>query len=133
MALRISRKFKDISLSFSRHPITNDLIALNNEDAIKRSVINLVRTRVGERFFNTLIGSSVEQSLFELQDPGSKVFLETEIETLLNNFEPRIRLNNISVDFPKDTNDLLVRIEYDIVGQAFPSQNIEFLLLPSRV
>lgn len=133
MALRISRKFKDISLSFSRHPITNDLIALNNEDAIKRSVINLVRTRVGERFFNNLIGSSVEQSLFELQDPGSTIFLETEIETLLNNFEPRIKLNNISVDFPKDTNDLLVRIEYDIVGQVFPSQNIEFLLLPSRV
>jgi len=133
MALRISRKFKDISLSFSRHPITNDLIALNNEDAIKRSVINLVRTRVGERFFNNLIGSSVEQSLFELQDPGSTIFLETEIETLLNNFEPRIRLSNISVKFPIDTNDLLVRIEYDIVGQSFPSQNIEFLLLPSRV
>lgn len=133
MALRISRKFKDISLSFSRHPITNDLIALNNEDAIKKSVINLVRTRVGERFFNNLIGSSVEQSLFELQDPGSAIFLENEIETLLNNFEPRIRLNNISVKFPEDTNDLLVRIEYDIVGQAFPSQNIEFLLLPSRV
>ena len=66
MAITISRAFRDISLSFSKHPITNDLIPLNNEDAIKRSVINLVRTRVGERFFNNLLGSNVESSLFDL-------------------------------------------------------------------
>jgi len=133
MALRISRRFKDISLSFSRHPITNDLIALNNEDAIKKSVINLVRTRVGERFFNDLIGSFVENSLFELQTEEPLIFLEEQIKSLLNNFEPRIKLNNVSISLPPDTNDLNVRIEYDIIGQGFPAQNIEFLLLSSRV
>lgn len=133
MALRISRRFKDISLSFSRHPITNDLIALNNEDAIKKSVINLVRTRVGERFFNNLIGSFVEDSLFELQTEEPLIFLEEQIRSLLNNFEPRIRLNNVKIELPSDTNDLNVRIEYDIIGQGFPTQNIEFLLLSSRI
>ena len=66
MAITISRGFKDISLSFSKNPITNDILTLQNEDAIKKAVINLVRTQIGERFFNNLIGTSLEKSLFEL-------------------------------------------------------------------
>jgi len=133
MALKISRSFKDISLSFSRHPVTNDIIPIKNEDAIKRSVINLVRTRVGERFFNPLIGSSVENSLFENQDESQAIFITQQIESTLKNFEPRISVRNVLVEFPEDTNEMNVRIDYDIVGQGFPSQNIEFLLLPSRI
>jgi phage baseplate assembly protein W len=133
MALNISRSFKDISLSFSRHPVTNDIIPIKNEDAIKRSVINLVRTRVGERFFNSLIGTSVEDSLFENQDESQAIFIREQIETTLKNFEPRIRVRNVIVEFPLDTNEMNVKIDYDIVGLGFPSQNIEFLLLPSRV
>jgi phage baseplate assembly protein W len=133
MAVTISRAFRDISLSFSRNPITNDLIQLKNEDAIKRSVINLVRTRIGERFFNPLIGSEVEDSLFELQTDETSSYLQEQITVLLNNFEPRITLREVFIEFPEDSNDLLIKIEYDIIGQAFPSQNIEFLLLPSRI
>ena len=76
MAVTISRSFKDISLSFTKHPVTNDLIILKNEDAIKKSVINLVRTRLNERFFNDLLGTSVENSLFELSDSDLFSFLE---------------------------------------------------------
>ena len=133
MAVTISRSFKDISLSFTRHPVTNDILTLRNEDAIKRSVINLVRTRIGERFFNSLLGTSIENSLFELQNSGVSSFLQEEIKTLLNNFEPRIRLTNVIVDEPEDTNELNVRISYNIVGLPFPTQNIEFILQPTRV
>lgn len=132
MALKISRSFKDISLSFSRHPVTNDIIPLKNEDAIKRSVINLVRTSVGERFFNSLIGTSIEESLFENQEESQAIYITQQIETTLKNFEPRIRVKNVDVEFPLDTNEMNVKIDYDIVGLGFPQQNIEFLLLPAR-
>lgn len=133
MSITISRAFRDISLSFSRNPITNDLISLINEDAIKKSVMNLVRTRIGERFFNNLLGSDVESSLFELQTDETSVFLKEQITILLNNYEPRITLRDVFIEYPEDSNDLLIKIQYDIIGQAFPSQNIEFLLLPSRI
>jgi len=133
MAVTISRSFKDISLSFARHPVTNDVIALKNEDAIKKSVVNLVRTRLGERFFNDLSGTSVENSMFELQNSGISSFLQEEITSLLNNFEPRIKLRTVFIDEPADTNELNINISYDIVGLPFPTQNIEFILQPTRV
>jgi len=133
MAVTISRSFKDISLSFTKHPVTNDLIILKNEDAIKKSVINLVRTRLNERFFNNLIGTSVDDTLFEIGNSDIFSFLEEEITTLLNNFEPRILLRNVEIEIPDDTNDLNIKITYDIVGLPFPTQNIEFILQPTRV
>lgn len=133
MAVTISRSFKDISLSFTKHPVTNDIIILRNEDAIKKSVINLVRTRLNERFFNDLIGTSVDNTLFELGNSGISSFLNEEITTLLNNFEPRILLRNVEIETPDDTNDLNIKIAYDIVGLPFPTQNIEFILQPTRV
>jgi hypothetical protein len=133
MPISISRSFKDISLSFSRHPVTNDILILKNEDAIKRSVLNLVQTQIGERFFNDLLGTSVTSSLFELATEEVKIILEREIETVLNNFEPRIRLNNIEVEVIDDYNELTVKIVYDIVGLPLPPQNIEFILQPTRI
>lgn len=133
MAVTISRSFKDISLSFTKHPVTNDIIILRNEDAIKKSVINLVRTRLNERFFNNLLGTSVDNTLFEVGNSGISSFLNEEITTLLNNFEPRILLRNVETEIPDDTNDLNIKIAYDIVGLPFPTQNIEFILQPTRV
>jgi phage baseplate assembly protein W len=133
MAVTISRSFKDISLSFTKHPVTNDITILRNEDAIKKSVINLVRTRLNERFFNNLIGTSVDDTLFEIGNSDVFSFLEEEITTLLNNFELRILLRNVEIENPDDTNDLNIKITYDIVGLPFPTQNIEFILQPTRV
>ena len=133
MAVQISRAFKDISLSFSRHPVTNDLVSLKNEDAVKRSVINLCRTKLNERFFNELLGTRIEDSLFDLNNDDIASVLETEIETLLENYEPRITLNDVSVKAQQDNNDLYIRIGYLITGLPFPPQNIEFLLQPTRV
>ena len=132
MPISISRSFKDISLSFKRHPVTNDILILKNEDAIKRSVINLVQTQLGERFFNDLLGTSVNSSLFELATEEIEIILNREIETVLSNFEPRIRLNNIEVELVDDYNELNVKIVYDIVGLPLPTQNIEFILQGTR-
>ena len=133
MAVQISRAFKDISLSFTRHPVTNDVTVLKNEDAIKRSVINLCRTRINERFFNDLLGTSIEDSLFETNLDDITSFLEREITVLLKNFEPRIRLTSVIVESLVDSYELQIRIEYDITGLPFPSQNIDFLLQPTRI
>ena len=130
---KVSRAFKDISLSFKRHPVTNDVTVLRNEDAIKRSVINLTRTRINERFFNELLGTSIGNLLFENTNSGIDVVLEEEIATLLKNYEPRIELNSVYVEANQDSNDLNVQIDYNIIGLPIPSQNIEFLLQPTRV
>ena len=112
---KISRAFKDISLSFKKHPVTNDVTVLRNEDAIKKSVINLTRTRINERFFNELLGTSVADSIFENMNSGIEAVLEEEISTLLGNYEPRIELNSVYVIADQDSNDLNIQIDYDIV------------------
>ena len=130
---KISRAFKDISLSFKKHPVTNDVTVLRNEDAIKKSVINLTRTRINERFFNDLLGTSVADNLFENMGSGLETALEEEISTLLKNYEPRIELNSVYVIVNADSNELNVQVDYNIVGLPIPSQTIEFLLQPTRV
>ncbi len=132
MPVKQSRSFRDISLSFKRHPITKDVTILKNEDAIKKSVINLIRTQFGERFFNDLLGTSVGDTLFELNTFDNDVLRE-EVITLLKNFEPRIDLTNVFIEGQSDTNDLFIQIEYNITGLPLPTQNIEFILQPSRV
>jgi len=128
-----SRRFKDISLSFKRHPVTNDIIALTNEDAIKRSVRNLVETINTERFFNPLIGSGIRESLFELPDNNLRATLKTQIETTIQNFEPRVNLTDVVVNHPLDTNDLQVTVNFTIIGQESIPQEITFILQPTRV
>ena len=129
---RQSRAFKDISLSFKRHPVTNDILALTNEDAIKRSVRNLVETVNEERFFNPLIGSHVRESLFKLADNSLRATLKTQIRTTIENFEPRVNLTDVIVNHPNDSNDLEIVIVYDIIGQEATPQEITFILQPTR-
>ena len=128
-----SQPFKDISLTFNRHPVTDDIGVFTNESAIKRAVTNLVRTRIGERFFESLLGSAVEDSLFEQADPDNAQVLEDDIRLLLENFEPRVKGADVRVVYPLDTNELTVTIGYDIVGLAIPRQNIEFILQSTRI
>ena len=125
--------FKDISLSFSRHPVTDDIGVFVNEDAIKRSVTNLVRTRVGERFYQKLLGSPLEDSLFEQQDSDTAAVLEDDILLLLENYEPRIKNVDVVCSYDLDSTDMNVRISYIIAGLQFPQQNIEFILQSTRI
>ena len=130
---RQSKAFKDISLSFKRHPVTNDILALRNEDAIKRSVRNLVETINEERFFNPLIGSRIRESLFEVPDNTIRATLKAQIENSILNFEPRVNLTDVIINHPNDTNDLEVTVAYDIIGQEAIPQEITFILQPTRV
>lgn len=132
MPAKISRQFKDISLSFLRHPVTNDIGILRNEDAIKKSVVNLVRTKVGERFFNPLVGTRIDNYLFDLAESGLQDPLEDEISTVLKNFEPRITVTKISANIIPDENEVEVSITYDIVGLDLPIRTITFILQPTR-
>ena len=128
-----SQGFKDISLSFKRHPITNDILPLKNEDAIKRSVQNLVRTRVGEVFFNPRIGTRISNALFELSTDDFTNPIKMEVESVITNFEPRILLDKVTVNSRPDSNALDIIIRYLIIGLSAPPQNISFILEPTRL
>tara|TARA_B100001094_G_scaffold265419_1_gene267867 strand:+ start:1031 stop:1435 length:405 start_codon:yes stop_codon:yes gene_type:complete len=130
---RFSQGFKDISLSFKRHPVTNDILTLKNEDAIKRSVQNLVRIIRGEVFFNELLGTQISGSLFELANSDFIDPMKTEIETVIKNFEPRVTLKDVDFKSYPDQNALDVTIKYDIIGLSAPTQSVNFILEPTRL
>ena len=131
--VRISRKFRDISFSFARNPVNDDILSINDADAIKRAVINLVRTKSGERFYDSLVGTEVEASLFEVQSPEVANNLSIDIENVLKNYEPRVANVDVEVNYPLDSNEIYIQISYTIVGLNLPTQNIEFVLQSTRV
>ena len=129
---RISRAFKDISLSFEPHPVTKDLPVLKNERAITRSVRNIVETIPTEKFFNSLFGSDVYRSLFEFVDFGTATIIQDQIKTSLKNFERRINNVRVEVDPRPDDNNFEVTVIFDIIGQEFPTQEFSFILEATR-
>ena len=127
-----SRAFKDINLSFKRHPVTNDLITIKNEDAIKKSVKNIIFTILAEKPYSPLFGTSVNNSLFELANPLDHIRI-SEIKSTLLNYEPRISNIKVNVANYPDSHELNATIQYDITGMANPSQTVDVLLQPARV
>ena len=125
---RVSRGFKDISLSFRPHPITRDVIPLKNESAITRAVKNLVLTHLQERPFNPILGSRIGESLFELMDAGSAAVISSEIENTIDNFEPRVELQDVEVTPYYDSNAFDITIVYAIIGIDVPAQRLNFVL-----
>ena len=129
---RKSRAFKDISLSFSPHPVTRDLPVLVNERAISRSVRNLVETIPTERFFNSLIGTDIRDSLFENFTPLTVTVMEDQIRTTISNYEPRVNNVKLEVIGLPDRNTLEIKVLFDIVGLDQPVQSFNFILEPTR-
>tara|TARA_A100001388_G_scaffold268215_1_gene243144 strand:- start:106 stop:507 length:402 start_codon:yes stop_codon:yes gene_type:complete len=129
---RRSRAFKDISLSFSPHPVTKDIPVLTNERAIARSVRNLVETIPTERFFNPLIGTDVRESLFDHFTRTTTYVIEDQIRETINNFEPRVTNVNVEVIGKPDDNEMEIKILFDIIGLAVPTQSFSFILEPTR-
>ena len=129
---RKSRAFKDISLSFSPHPVTKDLPVLLNERAIVRSVRNLVETIPTERFFNPLIGTDIRDSLFENFTPTTVTVIEDQVRESIRNFEPRVGEIDIEVEARPDDNELQVKVLFDIQGLEVPTQSFTFILEPTR-
>ena len=129
---RISRAFKDINLSFKPHPVTKDITSLRNENAIKRSVRNLVQTIPTERFFNSILGSQIRDSLFGFVDFGTASVIQREIITTIENFEPRVDNLQVNVEPRPDQNEFEVFVIFNIIGQDFPTQNFSFILQATR-
>ena len=129
---RVKRKFKDISMSFEKNPLNDDLISLSNTSAIARSIRNIVFTSPGEKFFNPNFVSRISESLFENVDEVSALAIEDEIKSSIINFEPRVNLLNTVVVPNPDDNEMNVTIEYEITGIDIPPQQLEFVLLPTR-
>ena len=129
---RKSRAFKDISLSFSPHPVTKDLPVLLNERAIARSVRNLVETIPTERFFDPLLGTDIRDSLFENYSRTTITVIEDQIRETIENYEPRVDNVGIEVNARPDRNTLEVKVLFDIVGLSAPSQSFSFILEPTR-
>ena len=129
---RISRGFKDISMTFQSNPLNDDLIALKNANAIARSVRNIVMTIPGERFFQPNFGSGVNRVLFNNMDEISASILEDEIRNSIRNYEPRVRLRSLKVQANFDNNAFDTVVTYDIIGADIPSQQLQFALQSAR-
>ena len=129
---RVSRGFKDISMSFEVNPINADIIGVKNDTAIARSIRNLVLTTPGERFFNENLGSSVSEVLFDTIDDISAATIRDEIEQTIIRFEPRVKLNDVKVEPDFDNNEFNVTVTYDIVGIDALPQQLNFALQPTR-
>ena len=129
---RVSRGFKDISMTFQANPLNSDLIAIKNENAIARSVRNIVFTLPGEKFFNPDFGSRISKVLFENIDDITSSIIVDEITQSIRNYEPRVELINVEA-FPNfDNNQFDVNITYEIIGAEVPIQELQFALQPTR-
>jgi len=129
---RISKGFKDVSASFLVSTLNYDLISLKNENAIARSLRNLVLTLPGERFFNENLGSNVSKSLFDNIDSVSASIIESEIENTIKNYEPRVNLLAVNVVPDFDNNNFDVTITYEIIGIDVLPQQLAFALQQTR-
>ena len=129
---RISRKFKDISLSFDMHPVTKDILVLTNENAIKRSIRNIIQTVPSEKFFNSTFGSDVKATLFEFIDFGTASLLQKQVESAINNYESRVNKVKVEVIPRPDDNAFEINVFFDIIGQDFPSQTFNYILEATR-
>ena len=129
---RKSRAFKDISLSFSPHPVTKDLPVLTNERAVIRSVRNLVETIPTERYFNSILGTDIRDTLFSNYDRAEVMMIEDQIRETLGNFEPRVSNVGATVKSIPDDNTFNVTVFFDINGLDLPTQSFSFILEPTR-
>ena len=129
---RISRSYKDISLSFEPHPVTKDLGVIKDANAIVRSVRNIVETIPTERPFNSVLGSNVRDSLFDFVDFGTASDIQDQIIVAIENFEPRVDNVVVEVEPSSDENAFEVTVIFDIIGQEFPTQEYTFLLEATR-
>ena len=128
-----SRAFKDINLSFKRHPVTNDVVVIRDEDAIKRSVRNIIFTILGEKPFEPNFGSVINESLFDLNTSLNEIRVSDEIRSSLLIYEPRISNVDVTVTVAPDTNEMNCTVQYDITGIPAPTQEVDVLLFPARV
>ena len=129
---RVSQGFKDISMTFQSNPLNDDLIVIKNENAIARSLRNIVFTLPGEKFFNPTFGSRISESLFENIDEITATIIVDEIRQSIDNYEPRVEVDDVKAFPDYENNSFDVTITYDVIGSEIPTQELQFVLQSSR-
>tara|TARA_R110002020_G_scaffold148428_2_gene324259 strand:- start:1259 stop:1660 length:402 start_codon:yes stop_codon:yes gene_type:complete len=129
---RVSQGFKDISMTFQSNPLTSDIIALKNENAIARSIRNIVFTIPGEKFFDESFGSNINRSLFDNIDELSALVIKDQITESIENFEPRVDTVKVVTSPDFDNNSFDVVLTYEIIGADIPPQELQFVLQQTR-
>ena len=129
---RVSQGFKDISMTFQSNPLNDDLIAIKNENAIVRSIRNIVFTTPGEKFFDPSFGSRITESLFENIDEITATIIVDEIRQSIDNYEPRVEVDDVKAFPDFENNGFDVTITYDVIGSEIPTQELQFVLQSSR-
>tara|TARA_Y100001970_G_scaffold62312_1_gene79613 strand:+ start:190 stop:591 length:402 start_codon:yes stop_codon:yes gene_type:complete len=129
---RVSQGFKDISMTFQSNPLNDDLIAIKNQNAIARSIRNIVFTTPGEKFFNPSFGSRITESLFENIDEITATIIVDEIRQSIDNYEPRVEVDDVKAFPDYENNSFDVTITYDVIGSEIPTQELQFVLQSSR-
>ena len=129
---RVSQVFKDISMTFQSNPLNDDLIVLKNENAIARSLRNIVYTLPGEKFFDEPFGSRITESLFDNIDDITASIIVDEIRQSITNYEPRVKLEDVKAYPDYEGNGFDVVITYEIIGADIPLQELQFVLQSSR-
>ena len=129
---RVSQGFKDISMTFQTNPLTSDLIALKNENAIARSIRNIVFTIPGEKFFDESFGSNINKSLFDNIDEISAILIKDQIKESIQNFEPRVNLTEVVTSPDFDNNSFNATLTYEVIGADIPPQELQFVLQQTR-
>jgi len=127
MATSLQNRYIDLDLTFTKHPVKNDLVLSVDDKAVIRSVRNLILTNHYERPFHPEIGSNVRKMLFEPISPLTANYLQREIEDTIRNFEPRVRLQQVLVQTSPDSNSYSAIISFFINNNTAPT-TINFVL-----
>ena len=124
--------FKDINITFKKHPVTNDLVVSKDASAIKQAISNLLLTNKGEKPFNPDYGSNIRSYLFEPLDYGTAAQVRLAVESCISDFEPRISILSLDVNPDFENNSFNVEMTYVIIGSDEPPTNVEILLSRTR-
>lgn len=121
MAQTIKKLYSDLDFTFTRTPGRNDIALSYDEMAVIRSVRYLLLTKNFERPFQSNLGSRIESLLFEPVDALTAQSLKSEIETVINNFEPRVSLVQVTIYEKPDDNAYSVTIQFYIGNNVEPT------------
>lgn len=124
--------FKDLNVTFKKHPVTDDLVVVKDKAAITQSIRNLLLTQKGERPFQPDLGTSIYRLLFEPLDFATAALIRLEIADAMKKFEPRISVDQIRVEPDLDSNNFDVEMSYIIVGREDTPVSVEFFLESAR-
>ena len=125
--------FKDLSLSFAKNKVTDDLLVKKEDAAVKQAILNLLLTQKGERIYDREYGSDLKSHLFEPLDFGTAGSIKDNISKTIDTYEPRVSIETLLVEPNIESNGFDVRLDFQVLSRAdLPPISIEFFLNRSQ-